>query len=471
MFDYSSIIKSTIKRISANKTLGFVGGLFILLGICISLTFGLSVRTWAFGIPFVTGEPVDANDPVMTNANIYLNDDATIDVSGLTADVKIYEINLQGKTLTITGNSQYKFIISTQVRGDGNLIVNGGNIEVNNDINLNNFTMYGGSFKWMSVFSVSNNVEICGGELINDGVHINASGLHAGNDLSISGGIITITDRNAGIGAGNLLSISGGTIDINVYGTYTSADGVFGRSGVSISGGNINITTSVQQTDPSAPYVAAAIGSSHNNISIQTDLVDIVSPENASVGSFSASGMTLYGLLNADGTIASSVTIRPKQNTNNNPSNNIGGEDVGGTPKVQTPPHVHSYRWEVIQSPTAESDGWEAYKCSGCGDIKERSPLPAMSVFDEEVIAKIKKAPLGGTVKIETTHWNSLGRSIRDALAARPDVTLCISFLSEGYRGIPLKVTLPAGTDIVGLFDENGYLGLCRAGSTLGYDN
>ena len=109
--------------------------------------------------------------------------------------------------------------------------------------------------------------------------------------------------------------------------------------------------------------------------------------------------------------------------------------------------------------------------CSGCGDVKETSPLPALSIFDEEVIAQIKNAPKGGTVKIETTHWNTLGRSIRDALADRPDVTLKISFLSEGHRGIPLKVTLPAGMDITAMFDENGYLGLCRAGSTLGYDN
>ena len=108
--------------------------------------------------------------------------------------------------------------------------------------------------------------------------------------------------------------------------------------------------------------------------------------------------------------------------------------------------------------------------CSGCGDVKETSPLPALSVFDEEIINKIRNVKSGGTVTIETTHWNSLGRGIRDALAARPDVTLKISFLSEGHKGIPLKVTLPAGMDIAGMFDENGYLGLCRAGSTLGYD-
>ncbi|MCR4990933.1 MAG: hypothetical protein K6A38_08735 [Lachnospiraceae bacterium] len=169
-----------------------------------------------------------------------------------------------------------------------------------------------------------------------------------------------------------------------------------------------------------------------------------------------------YTIFHSDGTtVATSVTIQRISSGNNHTN----------TSEFRLPPHVHSYRWEVVQSPTAESDGLEAYICPECGDVKEKSTLPAISVFDEEVIAKIKNAPLGGTVKIETTRWNSLGRSIREALAARPDVTLNVSFLSEGYKGIPLKVTLPAGTDIVGLFDENGYLGLCRAGSTLGYDD
>ncbi len=50
----------------------------------------------------------------------------------------------------------------------------------------------------------------------------------------------------------------------------------------------------------------------------------------------------------------------------------------------------------------------------------------------------------------------------------RPDVTIKASFLSKGHTGIPLKVTIPAGR--VDLFDSNGYLGLCRAGTELGYD-
>ncbi len=468
MFKSSSIINSTLKRISTTKTLRFVGGLVILLGICISLTFGLSVS--AFAVPlsgYVNVEDIDIQDDAITA----VNGDLTIDISGLTADRTFLTINSNEYNLTITGNSRYKLIITNAlIGGNGNLIVNGGNIEVNGYINFNDFTMSGGSLDCGGSFNVSD-ANIIGGELT-VGVNSNGSipsypGIRATN-ISVSGGNINIRNRETGLSVSNTISISGGTIGINLQHDH-SVDGLFSENAINISGGNIDIVTSVEgNTNPN--YVASAINCTADNISIRTDLVDIIVPENASIGAFYHNSGVIHGILNSDGTIARSVTIRPKQNTNNNPSNNIGGEDVGGAPKVQIPPHVHSYRWEVIQSPTAESDGWEAYKCSGCGDIKERSPLPAMSVFDEEVIAKIKKAPIGGTVKIETTHWNSLGRSIRDALAARPDVTLCISFLSEGYRGIPLKVTLPAGIDIVGLFDENGYLGLCRAGTELGYD-
>ena len=73
-------------------------------------------------------------------------------------------------------------------------------------------------------------------------------------------------------------------------------------------------------------------------------------------------------------------------------------------------------------------------------------------------------------IEVETSLFNSFGIGVRDALAARPDVTLKVKFLSEGYRGQLLKVTIPTGIDRYALWDEKGWLGLCRAGSTLGYD-
>ena len=92
-----------------------------------------------------------------------------------------------------------------------------------------------------------------------------------------------------------------------------------------------------------------------------------------------------------------------------------------------------------------------------------------LGVFETETANKILNAKPGATVYIECMPWDSFGHAIRDAIAKRLDVTVKASFLSDGYKGTPLKVTIPAGR--VDLFDSNGYLGLCRAGLELGYDN
>ena len=148
----------------------------------------------------------------------------------------------------------------------------------------------------------------------------------------------------------------------------------------------------------------------------------------------------------------------------------------GPAPIVKTPEkksenssHTHSYSWVVTKYPTSTSDGEEAYMCS-CGDVARTSILPAISAFEEEVIYKIKNAPANGVVEIDTRLFNSFGIGVRDALIARPDVTLKVSFLSVGYKGQLLKVTIPAGIDRKALFEENGWLGLCWYGSTHGYD-
>ncbi len=470
-----SSINPSNKRISINRMIKVLISSFIILGFCVFINTGLSIYASADD---VSGS-IDAEQ--LTNSyTLNLTDDATLDVSGLTHSVSNLYAQLNNHTLTITGNSQYTLnfnSIGNNVGGNtgtnGNLVVNGGNITVTNIIDINNFTINDGSFGWECAFHVTNNVNISGGTLNSAGTFGDV-GMEAYNDITVSGGTITITGRDGGLIAHHNLSISGGTINIDVASQSNDVCGISGGNSVTISGGNIDIAT--VYSGNSGLYSADAITSFTSNIDIQANLVE-VTPADFEIAGFTLTGSTpYYGLKNPDGSRITTISIRPRTNFGG-PRTNFGGNNgaantvnKSGSPKVQEPPHVHSYAWEVIQSPTAESDGYEAYRCSRCGDIKEISPLPAFSVFDTEVINKIKNAPLGGTVKIETTHWNTLGRSIRDALVSRPDVTVSISFLSEGHKGIPLKVTLPAGADITGMFDENGYLGLCRAGTALGYD-
>lgn len=112
--------------------------------------------------------------------------------------------------------------------------------------------------------------------------------------------------------------------------------------------------------------------------------------------------------------------------------------------------HVHSNESNTTKEPTVDPDGEE--------------------IFERESANKIKETPMFGTVNIETSSWNSFGLGMRDALTARPDVTLKVSFLSGGYKGKRLKLTIPAGYDIDSLYDKNGFCGLCHAGTILGYD-
>ena len=55
-----------------------------------------------------------------------------------------------------------------------------------------------------------------------------------------------------------------------------------------------------------------------------------------------------------------------------------------------------------------------------------------------------------------------------EALAARPDVTLVVSFLREGYKGDRLTITIPAGTDTIALLNEEGYAGFFYISGMLG---
>ena len=166
------------------------------------------------------------------------------------------------------------------------------------------------------------------------------------------------------------------------------------------------------------------------------------------------------------------ITVVIKNPAANNSSQNNAASQKNASSKSNSTEnnHVHSFTWQVTKSPTSTSDGEEVHICS-CGEIDEWSILPAISAFEQETINKIKSAPANSVVTVETRLFNSFGIGVRDALAARPDVTLKVSFLSEGYKGQLLKVTIPAGKESISLWDEKGWLGLCRAGSTLGYDN
>ncbi len=103
--------------------------------------------------------------------------------------------------------------------------------------------------------------------------------------------------------------------------------------------------------------------------------------------------------------------------------------------------HGHIFNYHVFQEPTTETDGYAGWVCDRCG-IQDPDHadyvgptgyivLSAFPVFNDTLEKNIAAAPENGTVSISTKRWMSVRRGVLEALAARPDVTLSISFAYE----------------------------------------
>lgn len=131
---------------------------------------------------------------------------------------------------------------------------------------------------------------------------------------------------------------------------------------------------------------------------------------------------------------------------------------VEDTNKQQGKVCDHEYEWVEDEAATATTDAKLVYKCTKCGhiDMRMTEANSAYLKFNQDTEKKINEASSGATVKIDTTRWNSFYRSVIDKLAARTDVTLVIEYTDAGARH---QITIPAGTDLTGFIDANGYTG------------
>lgn len=97
----------------------------------------------------------------------------------------------------------------------------------------------------------------------------------------------------------------------------------------------------------------------------------------------------------------------------------------------------------------------------GGGDIleqeaqEEQEERPYIK-FNQDTTAAILNAENNENVIIDTDTWISFPQSVFDALSERPDVALTVKYRYEGKR---YTVTIPSGSDVASLTDENGYCG------------
>ncbi len=78
---------------------------------------------------------------------------------------------------------------------------------------------------------------------------------------------------------------------------------------------------------------------------------------------------------------------------------------------------------------------------------EEYSLEDAFARFNRRAVSAIRNAPENGTATVEAGNWINFLRSVPEALAERPDVTLEIHYGGE-------TLTVPAGTDLLGAMGD-----------------
>lgn len=121
--------------------------------------------------------------------------------------------------------------------------------------------------------------------------------------------------------------------------------------------------------------------------------------------------------------------------------------------KIEEPAHEHSYSWVTVQEAGVGQDGIEEYRCS-CGDVVERSVIPASQVFVKGLYGEIKNAPLNGTVTFDSGRLYTMSDYIVKKLAERSDVTTVVTF---EYNKTAYRMTIPAGADYSALLADEDY--------------
>lgn len=82
--------------------------------------------------------------------------------------------------------------------------------------------------------------------------------------------------------------------------------------------------------------------------------------------------------------------------------------------------------------------------------------VPEGQKYVENVLEQLSAIPTDGKVIIDTKDWHCFNKTLAEKIADRKDVSVTINYK---YQGKKYEVTIPAGSDIVSLLDENGFVG------------
>ncbi len=141
--------------------------------------------------------------------------------------------------------------------------------------------------------------------------------------------------------------------------------------------------------------------------------------------------------------------------------------DDEGTDDSGMEPCLHSPVCSIYKEATPQSDAVLEVHCEKCGQHMPYQEVPnsAYASFLEEAVERIRDAGQGEQVVIRTERWISFDRRVLAQLAEREDVSVLIAYR---YKGSDFAVLIPAGTDVNGLVDENGFCGFRYLASLFG---
>ena len=132
------------------------------------------------------------------------------------------------------------------------------------------------------------------------------------------------------------------------------------------------------------------------------------------------------------------------------------------------PNHIHNFKWVAKMNESESAEGTTNYMCVECGKIWYYRPIDPYYALVGDVAHRIETAPEGAMVDVKTSLFISFNEEVMEALKERPDVSVCVSFLDQQYKGNRMCFIIPAGEDTISLLDENGYAGFMFLGGKYG---
>ena len=99
-------------------------------------------------------------------------------------------------------------------------------------------------------------------------------------------------------------------------------------------------------------------------------------------------------------------------------------------------------------------------KNSSSKELEEVKPViivvPEGQKYTDNVMEQLSAVPTDGKVVIDTKDWYCFNRTLAEKVTNMKNVTVTIKYK---YQSKNYEVTIPAGSDVISLLDENGFVG------------